>query len=27
VPSDGRGYYTAHSADGLRWTTEPGPYV
>ena len=27
VPSDGRGYYTAHSADGLRWTIEPCPYV
>ena len=25
VPSDGRGYYTAHSADGLHWTIEPGP--
>ncbi len=25
VPGGEKGYYTAYSADGLRWTVEPGP--
>lgn len=25
LPTPDKGYYTAHSPDGLRWTVEPGP--
>jgi hypothetical protein len=25
LPTPDKGYYTAHSADGLHWTVEPGP--